>query len=102
MLKVLYFFPAVITLIFFGFLALLDFSSLNPIAWLFVSFLFISAILMSKNKWWGCIFGVFIGGIYIYLGTQDAGQIVNESPTGMGVCLYYFICGFICYRKNQT
>ena len=102
MLKVLYFFPAVTTLIFYVLITLLaGFTSIHPVIWLFIALIFMSAVLMSKTKWWGCLLGILYGAFWVYKGTIDTHQIMNESPIGMGVCVYYFICGFICYKSEK-
>lgn len=102
-LKVIaYFFPAVISLVIYTVLAVSSgFGSIHPLAWCFVALLFVSAVLMLKNKWWGCIGGLLTGGVIIYMGTQYTGQVINESPIGIGLCIYFIICGIICYRARN-
>ena len=78
----------------------LGFSSIDTIAWLITAMLIISALLMYKNKWWGCLFGIAVGAVWIYMGTRETGQIINESPVGIAVCLYYLICGSLCYKNK--
>ena len=63
--------------------------------------LFISGMLMNKNKWFGCFLGIIIGIILIYMGTQETGQIIKETPFGIILCLYYIVCGIITYKNSD-
>lgn len=100
MKKLLYFFPVVFGYILYTFLGIASsFSSINPFVWLALIFLLISGILMNKNKWWGCIFGIAIGVLLIYMGTQETGQIIKETPFGIIMCIYYIVCAIISYRN---
>lgn len=55
---------------------------------------------MSKNKWWGCIFGIVIGILLMYMGTQETGQIINETPFGIIMCIYYIVCALVSNKKK--
>ena len=55
---------------------------------------------MDKNKWWGSIFGILIGCLLIYMGTQETGQIIKETPFGIIMIVYYMICGVISYKNR--
>lgn len=57
---------------------------------------------MENNKWWGCILGIAIGLLLIYMGTQETGQIIKETPFGITMCIYYIVCAFLSYRKSNT
>jgi len=102
MKKLLYFFPVVCGYILYTFLGIISSSSsINPFVWLALIFLLISGILMNKNKWWGCIFGIAIGLLLIYMGTQETGQIIKETPFGIIMCIYYIVCAIISYRISN-
>lgn len=103
MIKILYFIPAVLALIFYGVLAFAGgLGAINPAVWFFVALLIISAILMSQNKWWGSILGIVVGITLIYMSTQYTGQPIDiEKPIGIVFCVYYLICGFSLFRKNN-
>ena len=96
---IIYFLPLVVILMFYAVLG--DWS--NPIS-LNLSFLIpislplAAAVLMTKNKWWGCIFGIIMGIAIIYKGTLDTGQVINEIPSGIIFCIYNLICGLITYK----
>ena len=68
MKKTLYFLPAVLGSVIYIFLGIVSsFAAINPFVWLSLILLFISGLLMNKNKWWGCIFGILIGVLLIYM-----------------------------------
>ena len=97
-----YFLPAVLGLLFYGTIALSGgFFSIHPLAWCFVALLFLCAVWMRKQKWWGCLGGILTGGVLIYMGTQYTGQVINESILGISLCAYYLLCGWLC-RNLKT
>ena len=62
--KVFYFVPAIFGLVFYSLLAVFSgFGAIHPAVWLCIVALFVSAVLMSKKKWYGCIPGVLVGAI---------------------------------------
>ena len=101
MKKILYFFPVGSACIIYIFLGVISsFSSINPFVWLSLILLFISGLLMNKNKWWGCILGILIGVLLIYMGNRETGQIIKETPFGIIICIYYILCASVAYRKK--
>lgn len=102
MKKYIYYIPAVITLLFYVFLAIASgFGSINPAVWLFVALFFVAAVLLSKNKWWGVLFGMVVGLVLIWMSFQYTGQMIDiERPLGIAICLFYVICGIILFRKR--
>ncbi len=103
MRKTIYFAPAIIALFLYMILAFADsFGAINPMVWLCIAFMFISAVLMLKGKWYGCIGGFAVGGILIYMSTKYTGQIIDiEKPLGIILCIYYLICGCIVYKGSK-
>ena len=104
MKKCIYYIPAVIALLFYTFLAIASgFGSINSATWFFVALLFVAAVLLSKNKWWGALFGVVVGLILIWMSFQYTGQLNDiERPLGIAICLFYVICGIILFRKRVS
>lgn len=101
MKKILYFFPVGLGCIIYIFLGIISsFVSINPFVWGALILLCISGILMNKNKWWGCIFGILIGVLLIYVGSRETGQIIKETPFGIIICIYYILCASVSYRKK--
>ena len=79
----------------------LGFGGFEPEAWIYLILLTAAAILLSMKKWWGCVPGMAVGGIVIYLfQTTSAHQHVNVTPLGIGVILYFAAMGFLCHRLH--
>lgn len=103
MRKILYFLPVVLGGALYTFLGIASsFGSINPFVWIALGMLLISGFLMDKNKWWGSVLGILIGILLIYMGNQETGQIIKETPFGIIMCIYYIICAIISYRKGTT
>lgn len=105
-----YFIPAAIGVLFYGFIAInvLPFAVFemdNVLGTikicLLLGLLFAAAILMMKGKWWGCIGGIIFGLIFICMGSYDHGQIISESLIGVAYCVYFVICGLLCYMSKK-
>lgn len=94
MRTVLYFIPATFGLVFYSLLAVFNgFGAVHPAVWLCVALLFMSAVLQAKKKWFGCIPGILVGAILIWMSFRDTGQVLNiERPLGIGMVLFYLIC----------
>lgn len=101
MKKILYFLPFVLGFILYIFLGIVSsFGTINPFVWVALLLLLVAGLLMSQNKWWGCIFGIVIGILLIYMGTQETGQIIKETPFGIIMCIYYIVCALVSYKKS--
>lgn len=101
MKKILYFLPFVLGAALYIFLGIASsFGSINPLVWIALAMLLISGLLMKDNKWWGCILGIPIGILLIYMGNQETGQIIKETPFGIIMCIYYIVCAVVSYRDN--
>lgn len=98
MKKILYYLPVIIGFIFYITVSFL--GSVNPFVWVALLMLLGGAVLLSKNKWWGSVFGILIGCLLIYMGTQETGQIIKETPFGIIMIIYYIICGVISFKNK--
>jgi len=101
MKKLLYFLPAIpftILLVYFAFLNSID---TTPVVWIMDILLILSGLLLSKNKWLGCFFGLIVGGILIYMGLQETGQIFKEYLIGFPLMIYYVVCGIYVAHKAR-
>lgn len=103
MKKIIYFIPAIIAMLLYIVLGFISgFGAIDPMAWLLITIMFASAIIMFKEKWYGCIGGFIFGCVLIYMSTQQTGQIINiERPLGIILCVYYLVCGVFIYKKNK-
>ena len=80
----------------------IGFGGFEPEAWIYLILLTVAAILLSIKKWWGCIPGMAVGSIVIYLFQMTrVHQHVNVTPLGIGVILYFAAMGLICYRLHK-
>lgn len=101
MRKILYFLPFVLGCIIYVFLGIVSsFGTINPFVWVALLLLLVAGLLMSQNKWWGCIFGIVIGILLIYMGTQETGQVIKETPFGIIMCIYYIVCALVSNKKK--
>lgn len=95
MRKVLYFAPAIFGLVFYSLLTVFSgFGAIHPAVWLCIGMLFVSAFLMVKRKWFGCIPGILVGVILIWMSFQSTGQVIDiEMPLGIVLILFYILSG---------
>ena len=98
MKKILYFLPFILGCTFYIIVSFL--GTIDSFVWLALLMLLVSAILLNRNKWWGSFLGILIGSLLIYMGTQETGQIIKETPFGIIMIVYYIICGVISYRNK--
>lgn len=104
MMKTLfYYIPPAVALLFYSFLTLTSgLGSINPIVWLFVVLLFIAALLLTKNKWWGALLGLVVGIILLWTSSQYTGQHIDiERPIGIVLCLFYIISGAFSFVRTK-
>ena len=99
MRKFLYIMPAVLICMLYGLLATLagGIGGFQPIAFAYILLPVLVGILLRKEKWWGCLFGMTMGGILLYMGSQANGQVIDiERPMGIGFLVYYAAMGLVC------
>ncbi len=99
MKKLVFFIPAIIFTIFYGLVAL---SGLSPhsIVGVWLVLFWVSGILLSKAVFWGGVLGAIPAISFIYMGTQDTGQIISETPIGIVILFYYVVCTYYVYKKS--
>ena len=95
MRTVLYFTPAIFGLVFYSLLAVFSgFGAINLAVWLCIAMLFVSAVLLVQKKWFGCIPGILVGVILIWMSFQSTGQVIDiEMPLGIVLILFYILSG---------
>lgn len=70
---------------------------------IWLSCFWLSAVLLHRGVFWGGIFGLFPALHMIWLGVQNAGQIVNtETVIGFLTLLFYIVYGVFLWRKKDT
>ncbi|MGL5253423.1 MAG: hypothetical protein ACRC9L_00100 [Brevinema sp.] len=101
MKKVLFFIPAIIFALFYGFLAITAIGAISPIVIGWLALFLVAGVLLSRTVFWGSLLGVLPAIHLIYMSTQETGQVVNiELPLGIIVLLFYVICGYFVYKKR--
>ena len=104
MKKFLYIMPAVLICMLYALLAALagGISGFQPIAFAYMGLPVLAGILLRKGKWWGSFFGIAVGAVLLYMGSQHTGQVMDiEHPMGLAFLIYYTIMGFICRKSNK-
>lgn len=101
MKKVIFYIPTILFAILFGLLAIrLGVGSTSLIIIVWIILFLVSGFLLSKDKFWGGIFGMLPGIHWIYMGTQYTMQAINEMSLGITVLIFYIICGgFVFYNQ---
>lgn len=100
MKKPLFFLPAIIFTIFYGWVALSGIGAINPIVLVWLGLFWISDILLTKDMFWSGLFGVIPAVLFIYMGNKKTGQIISETPIGIFVLIYYALCSYFVYKKQ--
>lgn len=104
MAKSIFYLPALAAFAFYGYIFLFAWiGPIDPMMWLLVAMMFVSAVIMSKNRWWGCLFGLAVGIKLIQMSMADTGQVIDiERPIGIIFCVFYIACGFWIYKKSMS
>lgn len=102
MRKVLYFTPAIFGLVFYSLLAVFSgFGAIHPAVWLCIGMLFVSAVLMAQKKWIGCMPGILVGVIPVWMSFQSTDQVIDiERPIGITLIMFYILSGIISYKSK--
>ncbi|MBQ7036031.1 MAG: hypothetical protein IJN74_00880 [Clostridia bacterium] len=102
MKKLLYFLPAIPFTVLLAYFAFLNSVDTTPVVWVMGVLLILSGLFLCKNKWWGCFFGIIVGGILIYMGLQETGQIFKEYIIGFPLVIFYAACGiYVAYKARR-
>ena len=99
--KILYYLPFVLFSSFIIFIGNVDsFYRIELTAWLYIAMLFVAGFLMCEDIWWGCSLGILYGIALIFMGFRETGQLINETPFGIIICIYYAYLGRDLYKKK--
>lgn len=102
MKKLVFFIPAIIFTIFYGLAAFGGMGAIHPSVMLWLALLWIAGVFLSKAMFWGGLLGFIPGVCFIYMGTQETGQIFKETPLGVIILLYYAACMIYCVYKKEA
>lgn len=98
MKKILYTGPAVIVCMLYGLLAALagGIRGFQIVAWLYIAIPILSAVLLNRGKWWGCLPGIAMGGYMAFTAWTGASQVVAMFAAGLVLAAYYAAMGLVC------
>lgn len=104
MKKIVFFIPAILFTLLYGLIKLGTGLSVLPIGYVWIVLFIISGTLLAKRLFWGGFFGMLPGIHFIYMSTQDTGQILPiELPTGIIVIIFYLLCsGAVFYNIKRS
>ena len=94
MKKYLYIMPAVLILMLYALLAALagGVSGFQPIAFAYIILPILAGVFLRKDKWWGCIFGIAMGGLLLWSGRD----MMVAFIAGLVLAAYYIVMGLVC------
>lgn len=102
MKKPIYFIPAIIFIVFYGLVIISMGFSVSPVVFVWIATFIISGVLLSEGIFWGGCFGILSGVHFMYMSTQDTGQILPiEMPLGMIIVFFYLLCCIFVLRKKK-
>lgn len=99
--QLLYFLPFILSIIIYlGATVMgLGLISIKEIIW--VALFLVSGFLLTKEKVWGCLFGMVPGIVFVWMSTVYTGQVINiELPLGLVIIGFFLGCGIGIYRKR--
>ena len=104
MKKFLYIMPAVLICMLYALLAALagGIGGFQPIAYVYILLPILAGTFLRKDKWWGCFFGIAMGGILIYSGMTAEPQMVVGLIAGLILAAYYIAMGLICAASQKN
>ena len=94
MKKYLYIMPAVLILMLYALLAALagGVSGFQPIAFAYIILPILAGVFLRKDKWWGCFFGIAMGGLLLWSGRD----MMVAFIAGLVLAVYYIVMGLGC------
>jgi len=101
--KIVFYLPLIIFLVIYALGAMLikDIKVCSPIILMWLVLFLMSGILLSRDVFWGSVFGVLPAIHIIYMGTQYTGQAIKETPVGIIVLVFYIIRGGSVFYNNK-
>ncbi|WP_422484945.1 hypothetical protein [Gudongella sp. DL1XJH-153] len=94
MKKLVFYIPAILLAIIFGWLATsFRIDPISPIVLVWMTLFLVSGFLLNNNRAFGGVLGMLPGIHMIYMSTKDTGQIINiELPFGIIILIFYLVC----------
>ena len=103
MKKILYCLPAVFACMVYGLLAALagGIGGFQLIAWIYLLCPVTAAVLLTRGKWWGSLFGSAMGGVMIVTSMTARPQVIAVFVIGLVSVAYYCLIGLVCAGSNK-
>lgn len=103
MKKIIFYIPAILFTILFGWLSItFGIKSTSPIVLVWIALFLMGSFILNKGRFWGGVFGILPGIHWIYMSTQETGQSVAiEFPLGISALIFYILCSGYVYRKDK-
>ena len=103
MRKFLYIMPAVLICMLYALLAALagGIDGFQSIAFVYIVLPILAGILLRKDKWWGCLFGIALGGLLAFNGMTAQPQVFAGFVIGLVLAAYYAAMGLTCAVNNK-
>lgn len=97
----LYFLPFIIFIVVYMGAVIMGLGMISVKEVMWIALFLISGFLLSKEKVWGCLFGMIPGIVFVWMSTKDTGQVINiELPLGIAIIGFFVGCGIGIYRKS--
>ena len=97
----LYFLPFIISIVVYIAAVFMGLGMISVKEVIWIALFLISGFLLSKEKVWGCLFGMIPGIVFVWMSTNDTGQVINiELPLGIAIIGFFVGCGIGIYRKS--
>ena len=97
----LYFLPFIIFIVAYMGAVIMGVGMISVKEVMWIALFLISGFLLSKEKVWGCLFGMIPGIVFVWMSTNDTGQVINiELPLGIAIIGFFVGCGIGIYRRS--
>ena len=97
----LYFLPFIISIVVYIAAVFMGLGMISVKEVIWIALFLISGFLLSKEKVWGCLFGMIPGIVFVWMSTNDTGQVINiELPLGIAIIGFFVGCGIGIYWKS--
>ncbi len=98
----LYFLPVIIFIVVYIGAVIMGLGMISVKEVIWIALFLVSGFLLSKEKVWGCLFGMIPGIVFVWMSTNDTGQVINiELPLGIIIIGFYLGCGVGIYWKSH-
>ena len=103
MKRFLYIMPAILILMLYALLTALagGISGFQSIAVVNMGLPVVAGVLLRKGKWWGCLFGIAMGGIMLCSGMTAEPQMMLAFVTGLILAAYFSAMGLVCAADSK-